>query len=465
MAALSEKAIDRVASVFKRAGLRDPRRVARAVGLAENFAETPGLSLPKIWSTPSQLKAGYQFLRNPRNDFSLLMEAVQLAARYAALGAKRVLVLHDTTDVACPCAEQEEVGHLQTGKAGFYVHHAFCVSADSENRPLGMLWSDIWGRPQRSLARKRNLSGPELAKLKHRESDRWLESITEAHLWAEGCDQVVHVMDREADFFRLFEHMTDLGADFVVRLRHDRATEESRLTERLVDAPIKMERLVELSSRKQKTMPSYTHQGRAARKAQLTVRCERVEFQPLKHMPDSEPVLVNIVQVLEENPPLGQRPVAWVLATSLPLKTKADVARVIDIYRARWQIEELHKAIKTGCMLEKRQLESFESITTLLAICYPIACELLRIRSRSRQTGLPASDVLRQSLLDCLRVHPKARPLAENPTAEQALAVIAGLGGHIKHNGPPGWQTLGAGYTALLAFEQGWLAAHATRDF
>jgi hypothetical protein len=451
--------------MFEQADLGDPRRVARAVSLAQNFAETPGLSLPKIWSTPSQLKAGYQFLRNPRNDFSLLMEAVQLAARSAALQAKRVLVLHDKTDVSCPSAEPNEVGHLQTGKAGFYVQHAFCVSADSEHRPLGMLWSDIWGRSQRSLARKRNLSGPEFAKLEHRESDRWLESITESQLWAEGCDEVVHVMDREADFFRLFEHMTDLGAGFVVRLRHDRATEESRLTERLVDAPIKLELLVELSTRRQKTMPRYTHQGRAARKAQLTVRCERVEFQPLKHMPDSEPVLVNIVQVLEENPPAGQRPIAWMLATSLPLKSKADVGRVIDIYRARWQIEELHKAIKTGCMLEKRQLESFESITTLLALAYPIACELLRIRSRSRQTGLPAGDVLRQSLLDCLRAHPKARPLPENPTAEQALAVIAGLGGHIKHNGPPGWQTLAAGYTALLAFEQGWLAAHAARDF
>jgi hypothetical protein len=465
MAALSEKAVVRVMELFQRADLGDPRRVRRAVGLAENLAETPALSLPKVWSTPSELKAGYQFLRNPRVGFSSLMEAVQLATRELALQAKRVLVLHDTTDVACPCAEPDEVGHLQTGKAGFYVHHAFCVSADAENRPFGMLWSQVWGREQRSLGRKRNLSGPELAKLKHRESDRWLESVLEAHLWAEGCDQVVHVMDREADFFRLFEYMTDLGADFVVRLRHDRATEEGRLTERLVDAPIKLERLVELGPRKQKSMPSHTYHGRAARRAQLTVRCERVEFQALRHMPDSEPVAVNVVQVLEENPPAGHKPVAWVLATSLPLNSKTDIERVIDMYRARWQIEELHKALKTGCMLEKRQLESFESITTLLAICYPIAAELLRIRSRSRQKGLPATEVMRKSLLDCLRAHPKARPLPNEPTAEQALAVIAGLGGHIKYNGPPGWQTLAAGYMTLLAFEQGWLAAHAQRDF
>jgi hypothetical protein len=170
-----------------------------------------------------------------------------------------------------------------------------------------------------------------------------------------------------------------------------------------------------------------------------------------------------VVQVLEENPENGDEPVAWVIATSLPIHTRAQVERVIDIYRARWVIEEFHKALKTGCMFEKRQLESFESITTLLALCYPIACELLRVRSRARQTGIPASDVLRKSLLDCLRAHPNHRPLTDTPTAEEALAVIAGLGGHIKHNGPPGWQTLAAGYMELLAFERGWLAAFATQ--
>ena len=39
------------------------------------------------------------------------------------------------------------------------------------------------------------------------------------------------------------------------------------------------------------------------------------------------------------------------------------------------------------------------------------------------------------------------------------LAVIARLGGHLKHNGPPGWETLAAGYMHLLTFESGWLAA------
>jgi hypothetical protein len=269
-------------------------------------------------------------------------------------------------------------------------------------------------------------------------------------------------MDREADSFRLFDHLQQLQADFVVRLRHNRRIEDATVAEHLSRAALKLERLVPLSKRKQRHEPRHTHQGRPARMAQLQVRCASVEMQPPRHLEDHhEPVQVQVVQVLEEHPPAGEKPVSWVLATSLPVRTKADVHRVIDIYRARWLIEEFHKALKTGCLFEKRLLESFESITTLLALSYPIACEILRVRSRARQPGLAASEVLRPTQLQCLRHYPGAPELPDEPTAQQALEAIAALAGHIKYNGPPGWQKLASGYRELLAFEHGWIAAKA----
>ena len=461
---LSDKTVARVGDVFRRADLGDARLVRRSVGLAEALARAPALSLPRVWATSAELQAGYEFLRSPRTDFNTLMEPVQQATRQQALEERRVLVLHDTTDVTCPAAEPEEVGFLQTGKAGFYVHHALCISSDETRRPLGILWSQLWGRPQRSQGRTRQRAGSEFAKLEERESDRWLEGVAEAQLWTEGCEQVVHVMDREADSFRLFQHMRELEADFVVRLRHDRGVEEGLLAGALARAPLKLRRIVPITARQGKTMPRYTHHARSARETELLVRCATVEVRPPNYLKqDADPLELNVLQVLEENPPPGEKPIAWVLATSLPIATRAQAERIIDIYRARWTVEEFHKALKTGCMFEKRQLESFNSITTLLALCYPVACELLRVRSRARQEGLPASDVLRKSQLDCLKAHPKARRLPENPTAQEALAAIAALGGHQKHNGPPGWETLAAGYMKLHEFEAGWLAALASK--
>ncbi len=43
-------------------------------------------------------------------------------------------------------------------------------------------------------------------------------------------------------------------------------------------------------------------------------------------------------------------------------------------------------------------------------------------------------------------------------TASDVLAAIAELGGHVKNNGPPGWQVIGRGYDALLLLELGWRA-------
>lgn len=461
---LSERAIERAGAVFQRAELGDERLVRRAVGLAQALAKAPKLSLPHVWATDAELEAGYHFLRNARTNFTALMEAAQLETRKRALEAQRVLVLHDTTDVTCQAAEPDEVGYLPTGKAGFFVHHALCVSAAEPRNPLGILWSEVWGRPKRTQGRARSRAGSAFAKLEERESDRWLEGATEAQLWAQGCEQTVHIMDREADSFRLFEHLQQMGADFVVRLRHDRRVEGGHLVDSLADNECKLRRTVAVSVRKTKSMPRYTHDGRAARDAQLTVRCARIEMQPPNYMPHSAPIALHVVQVLEEHPPVGVEPIAWVLGTSLPITSRAQIECVIDYYRARWLVEEFHKALKTGCMFEKRQLESFESITTLLALCYPVACELLRVRWRARKPGILASEVLRPSMIACLRAHPKARKFSQNPTAEEVLAVIARLGGHLKHNGPPGWETLAKGYMDVLSFESGWNAALAARE-
>lgn len=285
----------RVGEVFRRADLGDPRLVRRAVGLAESLAQSPDRSLPKIWSTSAELEAAYRFLRNRRTQFESLMEAVQQATREQALQKRRVLVLHDTTDIAAQGAEPEEVGYLQTGKAGFYVHHALCVGCDDVTSPLGILWSQLWGRARRSKGRRSNVPGSELAKLKERESDRWLESMAEAQLWAEGCERVIHVMDREADSYRLFESARRLQCDFIVRLRHDRRVETGHISSELMQAPIKLRRTVPLSPRRAKSMPSYTHKGRAAREAELIVRCAVVEIQPPNYMRDSDPVELHVV--------------------------------------------------------------------------------------------------------------------------------------------------------------------------
>src|SRR5437899_2717685 len=80
--------------------------------------------------------------------------------------------------------------------------------------------------------------------------------------------------------------------------------------------------------------------------------------------------------------PAGEEPIEWFLATSEPIETEADVRRVVRIYRARWLIEEFFRVLKTGCALEKRQVESRQTLEALLAIFAVVSWRILLIRHK-----------------------------------------------------------------------------------
>ena len=58
-------------------------------------------------------------------------------------------------------------------------------------------------------------------------------------------------------------------------------------------------------------------------------------------VPVNSPELeLNVVRVCESHTPAGAVPVEWILYTTEPVDTAEQLAQVVDIYRARWLIEE-----------------------------------------------------------------------------------------------------------------------------
>jgi hypothetical protein len=160
------------------------------------------------------------------------------------------------------------------------------------------------------------------------------------------------------------------------------------------------------------------------------------------------------VHVIERDPPAGEKPMQWMLLTNLAVTTAQEIHFVVDSYCARWVIEEFFKALKSGCAIEKRQLESVATVTNMLAISLPIAWLLLRLRNLSRnEPDRAGASMLPPLMLTCLRVlslKQRRYTLPENPTCKELAWAIAGLGGHIKNNGEPGFAVLGRGMDSLL---------------
>ena len=202
------------------------------------------------------------------------------------------------------------------------------------------------------------------------------------------------------------------------------------------------------------------HPSRSQRTAHLAIRSGTLRLgRPVTltcPQDIAESIEVRFVHAVEENAPDGESPIEWLLMTSEPIATAQDAAAVIDHYRGRWRIEEFFKALKTGCAFEQRQSESLETLLNVLGLLAPIAWQMLALRSLTHEEpDAPADNVLRPTQIAAL-IHMKR--LKPDATAKDALWAIAGLGGHIKNNGPPGWLTLGRGFEDLDMFEAGWIA-------
>jgi DDE family transposase len=280
----------------------------------------------------------------------------------------------------------------------------------------------------------------------------------------DGRASLIHVMDSEADDYALLAELVNDARRFVVRLARDRVVGEcdEKVKSLAACAPIIAEREVMLSRRAAPIRKADRRRlARAERSTTLSISAQALALRrPRQRMATLPGTLeINVVYVTEVDPLCDVEPVDWVLFTTEPIKTKAQVLRIVDVYRARWLIEEYFKALKTGCDFQKRQLESWDTLLVALGLFAPVACNLLRLRALCRAAPhTSATRALTSAQLAVLQRHPDVR-LAAKANLHDALLAIARLGGHLRSNGDPGWHVLGRGYQQLLMLEVGFQLA------
>jgi hypothetical protein len=452
-------AVTDVLGEFDKLQLPDKRTGRRVRRMVAALAKDPRASFPVAMGSVAATEAAYRWLRNRRTVPAKLIEPHHDESWARARQAGTVLSLEDTTEMRFGGrAVREGLGLLLNNGQGFFLHAALLVAFDEHPVPLGVAAYEVLVRekarnkkdPQRDYADPKN------------ERRRWTRVLKSVDQRAarEGLS-VIHVGDRETDDFGLMAECYIGGGRFVFRMRFDRrdACTDEVTSKLLEQAPILLERDVELGTRTKlgtgRRKPK--HPRPQTRSARLAIRATEILLRRSKPGGDAAPyVPVNVVEVIETSPPPGEEPVLWRLATTEPISTPEEVGRIVDIYRARWLIEEYWKSLKTGCAFEERQLESRKTLENALVLFMPIAWQLLLIRAVARATPkAPASAVLSPRLLLLLRRvadrenHWNLR-LVQDPTAHDAALAIARLGGHLPQNGDPGWQVLRRGLQVLL---------------
>lgn len=444
---------------FAAVDLGDRRRNARVRSIAARVAASPDTTFPKLVASEAEREALYRLLSNGAVDWRdvLAPHVAATVARGRGQGVTRIV--HDTTDFVFS-GDRDGMGPVMNDTKGFFGHFALAVSGSEQRIPLGVAGLLPYVRPngrRTTTLNARKLTARATPRAQ-KESSRWETLAVQTSALFEGAD-VIHVMDQEADDYVLITELQRVRLRFVIRGTSARLLERGgdSIQDVLDARPSEVFRTVPLTRRptNRSAKARQAHPPRSERMARLELRWATLEISKPQHAQTDVPsTRVTVVQVFEPAPPPGEVAIQWTLLTSEPVDDVATATAIVDHYRARWRIEEYFRALKQGCAVQKRQLESYGAILTALAIFIPVAWRLLLLRSLGQdETPLPAAAVFDEAeiaAVEFLLAHMKCKPLGPEPTMRHLMLAIAQLGGHIRNNGEPGWLVLGRGLDDVL---------------
>jgi hypothetical protein len=270
----------------------------------------------------------------------------------------------------------------------------------------------------------------------------------------------IRVCDRGADIYECLDSCQVEGHGFIVRAAQDRA---------LVDADGKPAGHLFATARRQPSLGEFKlelrgRDGQTARTAQLSVSATRVSlrspWRPGHGRGTQAPITCTVVRVWEAAPPAGVEPLEWMLLCDEPVTTFAQAQTIAVQYATRWVVEEFHKALKTGLVIEQLQLETGAELIAAIALLSVVALRLLHLRELVRliPDAPAAASGLSTLELDMLAAKTKRSLM----TVRDVALAMGRLGGHLnrKRDGLPGWITLWRGYVTLQTLVEGARLVH-----
>ena len=220
---------------FAGAPLGDQRLSARLVKSVDLLASIPGQPITGNPSGDRAAVKGYYRLIDQADESAVTPENILAPHRSRTLQRMRdqdtVLCIQDGTDLSFAtrpgCEGLQVIGRNQTSAKTEGLHLHLTLATTGEGLPLGVLRcgfdpaeaSDDGDEAEHGVAVEDDAE----TKIK---SQRWiqgLQDIARAARELTGRTRVISVMDREADFFELFDEQRRIGrVDVLVRAKHNR---------------------------------------------------------------------------------------------------------------------------------------------------------------------------------------------------------------------------------------------------
>ena len=419
-------------------------------------------SIRQITQTEAEQRSIYRLLDN--EAFSEKAIASKIMERCGSLCAGRhVLCIQDTSEFNLSGSKRLKpdtgLGDIsKTGVRGFLLHSSLVVDAQ-KGSALGFSYIKTWHRDeerQHKQERQYHLQPTE-----QKESYKWIEATTQSKELLKDAAAITIVADRESDIYELYALAREHGMHVVLRSRFNRPLASS-------DKMLDYLQSLDVMHRYSLPVLGDIRKGIEKRVALMDLKWSAVSIKrPGNSKDKSLPIKLDlyVVEAKEQNNPKG---ICWRILTTHPVNNAQDALQVIDWYKQRWHIEQVHRLLKKeGFRIEQSQLESGYAIRKLTMLATMAVLRIIQMmlayEDDSEQEASALFDQDEQKCLTEVNLTLQGGTIKQQNTHKQgtikwATWIIARLGGWkgYRSQRKPGPIVLQKGFIKFYNLYEGW---------
>lgn len=442
----------------------DKRIDKRANQVLKTLTQGRNSSIRYVTKTDAEQKSFYRLFNN--ESFSEEKITKSIVNRCGELCVDRhLLCIQDTTEFnlsgqAGRIKAKTGLGKTtKEGVLGFMMHSSIVVDAHKHSA-LGYSYLNVWNRkedsPDRHERKYKQLP------IKDKESYKWIEASNQTKNLLLQAQTITIIADRESDIYDLLAFVPDKKTHLLIRSNADRkTTAECTLSELL-----KSKKEIHFYDLK---VRGDVRKNIAKRTAKMGLKWSKVSIlKPASCRDKTLPKFIElyVVEAKEQNKNNG---IYWRILTTHPVTTAQQAMQIVEWYKQRWYIEQVHRLLKTeGFRIERTQLEQGWAIRKLTLLAMMAVLRILQMMlAYEDDNEQPIDDVFTSEEQQCLQMineqvqgeTEKLKNSNKDKTLKWAAWIIARLGGWKGYdsNRKPGPIVFQKGLVKFYHMYEGWL--------
>lgn len=441
----------------------DKRIVKRATQVLHKLTVGRSSSLRHITENEAEQKSFYRLFNNESFSESAIEQSI--VKRCGELCKDRhVLCIQDTTEFNLSGQRGRVKVKSGLGKTtkedvlGFMLHSSLVIDA-FRGSALGYSYIKAWERKEETPDRhERNYKQ---LPIEAKESYKWIAAANQSKTILQQAKTITIIADRESDIYDLLATVPAQHVHLLIRSNSNRQIAPGgKLLDYLSSLPV---------------MHSYNLMVRGdirksieKRSAVMELKWGKVSVQKTKQCKNKQLPASTAMYVVEAKEQGKANGIYWRILTTHPVTNAEEAMQIIEWYKHRWYIEQIHRLLKTdGFRIERSQLEQGWAIRKLTMLAMMATLRILQMMlAYEDDHEQPIDEVFDKQQQQCLQMMDlklegetdKLKNPAKSKTLKWATWIIARLGGwkgYISQR-KPGPIVLQKGLAKFYHMYEGW---------